>query len=88
MNIVVPELAAIEYFWDRLVPGAVVVLDDYAWGALPVRAGSPDVRVRRHTLADGGAVAPRSTLAAGLADTLAWWRERAAAGWDPTAGPA
>jgi hypothetical protein len=29
MNCVIPEVAAIEYFWDRLVPGAVVLLDDY-----------------------------------------------------------
>jgi hypothetical protein len=31
MNIVVPEIAAIEFFWDRLVLGAVVLLDDYGW---------------------------------------------------------
>lgn len=31
MNIVEPEIAAIEFFWDRLVPGALVVLDDYGW---------------------------------------------------------
>ncbi|MBI4001967.1 MAG: MtfD protein [Nitrospira defluvii] len=31
MNIVVPEQAAIEYFWDKLVPGAPVILDDYGW---------------------------------------------------------
>lgn len=29
MNIAAPERAAIEYFWPKLVPGAVVVLDDY-----------------------------------------------------------
>lgn len=33
MNCVVPEIAAIEFFWDRLVPGAIVVLDDYGWSA-------------------------------------------------------
>jgi len=33
MNIAVPELAAMEYFWDKLVPGAIVVLDDYGWRA-------------------------------------------------------
>ena len=32
MNSAIPEIAAAEYFWDRLVPGAVVVLDDYAYG--------------------------------------------------------
>lgn len=31
MNIVQPELAAMEYFWDKLVPGAAVILDDYGW---------------------------------------------------------
>lgn len=31
MNIVLPEIAAIEFFWDRLVPGAVLLLDDYGW---------------------------------------------------------
>ncbi|MBL8672493.1 MAG: class I SAM-dependent methyltransferase [Alphaproteobacteria bacterium] len=29
MNATLPEIAAGEWFWDRLVPGAVVVLDDY-----------------------------------------------------------
>ena len=31
MNCAEPEIAAIHYFWDKLVPGAMVVLDDYAW---------------------------------------------------------
>ncbi|HEY9688077.1 MAG TPA: TylF/MycF/NovP-related O-methyltransferase [Coleofasciculaceae cyanobacterium] len=31
MNCVLPEIAAIEYFWERLTPGAPVVLDDYGW---------------------------------------------------------
>ena len=31
MNIAAPELAAIEFFWDKLSPGAPVILDDYAW---------------------------------------------------------
>ncbi len=31
MNIALPERAALEYFWPKLVPGAVVVLDDYGW---------------------------------------------------------
>ncbi len=33
MNCVIPEIAAAEFFWDKLVPGAVVVLDDYGWSA-------------------------------------------------------
>lgn len=31
MNTREPEIAAAEYFWDRLVSGAVMVLDDYGW---------------------------------------------------------
>ncbi len=31
MNCVIPEIAAAEYFWDKLVPGAVIVLDDYGF---------------------------------------------------------
>ena len=32
MNCVAPEIAAAEYFWHKLVPRAVIVLDDYCWG--------------------------------------------------------
>jgi len=31
MNLVEPEIAALEFFWDRLVPGAAILLDDYGW---------------------------------------------------------
>ncbi len=31
MNCAMPEVAAAGFFWDRLVPGAVVLLDDYAY---------------------------------------------------------
>lgn len=31
MNCVVPEIAAAEYFWNRLSSGAIIVLDDYGW---------------------------------------------------------
>jgi O-methyltransferase len=31
MNCVEPEIAAAEFFWDKLAPGAVIVLDDYGW---------------------------------------------------------
>ena len=33
MNNVKPEIAAAEYFWDKLVSGAMIVLDDYGWRA-------------------------------------------------------
>ncbi len=31
MNIAYPERKAIEHFWPKLSPGAIVVLDDYGW---------------------------------------------------------
>lgn len=31
MNCVEPEIAAAEFFWDKLVSGAAIVLDDYGW---------------------------------------------------------
>lgn len=31
MNCVAPEIAAAEYFWPRMTPGGIIVLDDYGW---------------------------------------------------------
>ncbi len=31
MNCVTPEIAAAEFFWERMVSGAIMVLDDYGW---------------------------------------------------------
>lgn len=31
LNSAVPEIAAAEFFWDKLLPGASIVLDDYGW---------------------------------------------------------
>jgi O-methyltransferase len=31
MNAAPPEIAALDYFWDKIVPGGIVVLDDYGW---------------------------------------------------------
>jgi len=31
MNCAEPEIAAAEYFWDKLTTGAAIVLDDYGW---------------------------------------------------------
>jgi hypothetical protein len=31
MNVVAPEIAAAEFFWDKIVEGGVVVLDDYGF---------------------------------------------------------
>lgn len=37
MNCVIPEIAAIEFFWDKLSLGAVVILDDYGWMQLELQ---------------------------------------------------
>ena len=31
LNCAGPEIEAIEFFWDRLLPGAIILLDDYAY---------------------------------------------------------
>jgi O-methyltransferase len=31
MNNAAPEIAAAEYFWDRMTSGGIIVLDDYGW---------------------------------------------------------
>jgi O-methyltransferase len=46
MNIVVPELAALEFFWPKLVPGAVVVLDDYGWKQCAIQKRAHDAFAR------------------------------------------
>jgi len=42
MNCAYPERAAIEFFWDRLSPGAIVLLDDYAYAGYEVQARAMD----------------------------------------------
>lgn len=33
MNIAEPEIAAANYFWEKMVPGGVIILDDYGFSA-------------------------------------------------------
>lgn len=48
LNVALPERAALECFWDRLVPGAVVVLDDHGWtGHETQRAAHQDFARRK-----------------------------------------
>ena len=43
MNCAPPEVAALTYFWDRLAPGAPVLLDDYAYlGYTPQKLAMDD----------------------------------------------
>jgi hypothetical protein len=48
MNIAEPEIAALEYFWDKLVPGAPIVSDDYAWSAHRPQKDAMDTFAERH----------------------------------------
>ena len=32
MNCVQPEVDALNFFWDKMVPGGLIVLDDYGFG--------------------------------------------------------
>lgn len=48
MNIVMPEIAAIEFFWDRMTPGGIVLLDDYGWATHAAQRAAFDVFARAH----------------------------------------
>jgi hypothetical protein len=47
MNNAVPEVASLEYFWPKLVPGAFVVLDDYGWEIYHLQREGADAFARR-----------------------------------------
>lgn len=48
MNIVLPEIAAIEFFWDRMTPGGIVLLDDYGWSTHTAQKAAFDDFAARH----------------------------------------
>jgi hypothetical protein len=48
MNCVQPEIAAAEFFWDKLSSGAVIVFDDYGWpGCSTQRVGADAFAARK-----------------------------------------
>jgi O-methyltransferase len=50
MNCALPEVAAAEFFWDRMVTGGIIVLDDYAYrGFEPQGAAFDDFAAARGT---------------------------------------
>lgn len=51
MNCAPPEVAAIEYFWSKLVPGAFVLLDDYAYFGCRPQKIAMDEFAARHSVA-------------------------------------
>lgn len=46
MNCAYPERAALEFFWDRLSPGAMVLLDDYGFYGHDLQADAMDAAAR------------------------------------------
>ena len=50
MNIVKPEIEALEFFWDRLSPGAPVLLDDYGHRGYELQQQAMDEFAGRHGL--------------------------------------
>lgn len=47
MNCAAPEVAAAEYFWDKLTSGAAIILDDYGWDGHIVQKKAMDEFARR-----------------------------------------
>jgi predicted O-methyltransferase YrrM len=43
MNNAEAEIGALEVLWDRVVPGAVVILDDYGWAGCLEQKRAEDV---------------------------------------------
>jgi O-methyltransferase len=48
MNCMEPEIAAAEYFWDKMTSGAVILLDDYGWGSHIVQKKAFDEFAAKH----------------------------------------
>ncbi len=48
MNVAAPERAAVEFFWPRLVPGGIVLIDDYGWSGHEAQRQAFDEFARRY----------------------------------------
>ncbi|MEO8714367.1 MAG: TylF/MycF/NovP-related O-methyltransferase [Acetobacteraceae bacterium] len=48
MNILLPEISALDFFWDCLVPGGIVLLDDYGWVSHSDQRAAFDAFARAH----------------------------------------
>jgi hypothetical protein len=51
MNCAPPEIAAADHFWDRLSPGAVMLLDDYGYYGFTPQKEAFDEFARRRGIA-------------------------------------
>ncbi|MCI0532487.1 MAG: class I SAM-dependent methyltransferase, partial [candidate division Zixibacteria bacterium] len=51
MNNSAPEVAALEFFWDRLSPGAIVLMDDYTYhGFRSIKSGHDAFAKRKNLM--------------------------------------
>jgi len=57
MNCAFPETCALEYFWPKMSPGGVVLLDDYGWRGYENQKAAHDTFAQKH----GTAVLPLPT---------------------------
>jgi O-methyltransferase len=48
MNCAEPEIAAADFFWDKLVSGAVMLIDDYGWAGYAVQKRAFDLFAERN----------------------------------------
>lgn len=47
MNIALPEQAALEFFWEKVVPGGIILFDDYGWVGYEAQKAAHDEFARR-----------------------------------------
>lgn len=51
MNCVMPEISALEFFWDKIIPGGIILIDDYGFpGHEDQRDAHNDFASRHNTL--------------------------------------
>lgn len=48
MNCVAPEIAALEFFWPRMTPGGVIILDDYGFAGHEAQKQAADAFAQHH----------------------------------------
>ena len=51
MNAVMPEIAALDFFWDKISKGGVILLDDYGFKEHLAQKETQDVWAKNHGVA-------------------------------------
>lgn len=50
MNTTIPEKEALEFFWDKIVSGGIIIFDDYGFGGHEAQKASHDEFAKNHNL--------------------------------------